>query len=129
MIPIQCLPRYAHKGKGKGSFYIAQYPVRRTAQSAVHLLPSLGGDLFIPTPTRLLGKHSTHTHTHTHTHTGRQAGRHARTHAHTQHASDTHTHTLTHTHTHIHTHTNTRTHERTHAHTHTHTHTHTVELT
>ena len=41
------------KKKGKGSFYIAQYPVRRTAQSAVHFLPSLV-DLFIPTPTRLL---------------------------------------------------------------------------
>ena len=38
---------------GKGSFYIAQYPVRWTAQSALHFLPSLA-DLFIPTPTRLL---------------------------------------------------------------------------
>ena len=37
----------------KGSFYIAQYPVRWTAQSALHFLPSLA-DLFIPTPTRLL---------------------------------------------------------------------------
>ena len=37
------------KGKGKGSFYIAQYPVRWTAQSASHFLPSLT-DLFIPTP-------------------------------------------------------------------------------
>ena len=37
------------KGKGKGSFYIAQYPVRWTAQSALHFLPSLT-DLFIPTP-------------------------------------------------------------------------------
>ena len=36
------------KGKGKGSFYIAQYPVRWTAQSALHSLPSLT-DLFIPT--------------------------------------------------------------------------------
>ena len=35
--------------KGKGSFYIAQYPVRRTAQSALHFLPSLT-DLFVPTP-------------------------------------------------------------------------------
>ena len=34
---------------GKGSFYIAQYPVRWTAQSASHFLPSLT-DLFIPTP-------------------------------------------------------------------------------
>ena len=37
----------------KGSFYIAQYPVRWTAQSALHFLPSLA-DMFIPTPTRLL---------------------------------------------------------------------------
>ena len=36
------------KGKGKGSFYIALYPVRWTAQSALHFLPSLT-DLFIPT--------------------------------------------------------------------------------
>ena len=35
--------------KGKGSFYIAQYPVHWTAQSALHFLPSLT-DLFIPTP-------------------------------------------------------------------------------
>ena len=35
--------------KGKGSFYTAQYPVRWTAQSASHFLPSLT-DLFIPTP-------------------------------------------------------------------------------
>ena len=35
--------------KGKGSFYIAQYPVRWIAQSASHFLPSLT-DLFIPTP-------------------------------------------------------------------------------
>ena len=41
------------KGKGKGSFYIAQYPVRWTAQSALHFLTPLA-DLFIPTPTRLL---------------------------------------------------------------------------
>ncbi len=40
------------KGK-KGSFYIAQYPVRWTAQSALHFLPPLA-DLFIRTPTRLL---------------------------------------------------------------------------
>ena len=39
--------------KGKGSFYIAQYPVRWTAQSALHFLPPLA-DQFIPTPTRLL---------------------------------------------------------------------------
>ena len=37
------------KKKSKGSFYIAQYPVRWTAQSASHFLPSLT-DLFIPTP-------------------------------------------------------------------------------
>ena len=41
------------KVKVNGSFYIAQYPVRWTAQSALHFLPSLA-DLFIPTPTRLL---------------------------------------------------------------------------
>ena len=41
------------KGKGKGSLYIFQYPVRGTAQSVVQLLPSLA-DLLIPTPTRLL---------------------------------------------------------------------------
>ena len=28
--------------KGKGRFYIAQYPVRWTAQSALHFLPSPG---------------------------------------------------------------------------------------
>ena len=39
--------------KGKGSFYIAQYPVRWTVQSALHFSPPLA-DLFIPTPTRLL---------------------------------------------------------------------------
>ena len=39
--------------KSKGSFYIAQYPVRWTAQSALRFLPSLA-DLFIPTPNRLL---------------------------------------------------------------------------
>ena len=41
------------KGKGKGRFYIAQYPVRWTAQRALHFLPPLT-DMFIPTPTRLL---------------------------------------------------------------------------
>ena len=41
------------KKKGKGSFYIAQYPVRWIAQSALHFLPPLA-DLFIPTQTRLL---------------------------------------------------------------------------
>ena len=41
-----------HK-KGKGSFYIAQYPVGWTAQSVVHFLPPLAA-LFIPTRTRLL---------------------------------------------------------------------------
>ena len=38
--------------KGKGSFYIAQYPVRWTAQSDLHSPPL--AVLFIPTPTRLL---------------------------------------------------------------------------
>ena len=37
------------KKKSKGSFYIAQYPVRWTAQSALHFLPS-STDLFILTP-------------------------------------------------------------------------------
>ena len=37
----------------KGHIYIAQYPVRWTAQSALHFLPPLA-DLFIPTPTPLL---------------------------------------------------------------------------
>ncbi len=37
--------------KDKGLFYIAQYPVRCTTQSALHFSSS---DLFIPTPTRLL---------------------------------------------------------------------------
>ena len=37
----------------KGLSYKAQYPVRRTAQNAVHVLPSLA-NLFIPTPTRFL---------------------------------------------------------------------------
>ena len=37
------------KGKSKGSLYIAQYPVRWTAQSALYFLPS-PTDLFIPTP-------------------------------------------------------------------------------
>ena len=41
------------KKKSKGSFYIAQYPVGWTAQSALHFLPPLA-DLFIPTPTQLL---------------------------------------------------------------------------
>ena len=40
-------------GKGKCIFYIAQYPVRWTAQSDLHFLPPLA-DLFIRTPTRLL---------------------------------------------------------------------------
>ena len=44
---------HVKKKEGKGSFYIAQYPVRWTTQSALHFLPSLT-DLFIPTPTRLL---------------------------------------------------------------------------
>ena len=44
---------YFRTNKGKGSFYIARYPVCWTAQSALHCLPSLA-DLFIPTATRLL---------------------------------------------------------------------------
>ena len=40
------------KEKVKGMFCIAQYPVRSTAQSALHFPPLT--DLFIPTQTRLL---------------------------------------------------------------------------
>ena len=37
-------PSHSQMGckKGRGSFYIAQYPVRWTAQSALHFLPSPG---------------------------------------------------------------------------------------
>ena len=38
---VNCLVIMVLKTKGKGSFYIAQYPVRWTAQSALHFLPSL----------------------------------------------------------------------------------------
>ena len=44
---------YYIKKRSRYFFYIAQYPVRWTAQSALHFLPSLA-DLLIPTPTRLL---------------------------------------------------------------------------
>ena len=44
-----CLKDTTEKESGKGSFYITQYPVRWTAQGALHFLPSLT-DLFIPTP-------------------------------------------------------------------------------
>ena len=55
-VSVQCRIS-ASMGK-KGSFYIAQYPVRWTAQSALHFLPPLA-DLFIPAPTRILpGKSS-----------------------------------------------------------------------
>ena len=47
------IPKLSWSDAIKGSFYIAQYPVRRTAQNALHFLSSLA-DLFIPTPTRLL---------------------------------------------------------------------------
>ena len=47
-LPKYCVKYYDYIVK-KGSFYIAQYPVRWTAQSALHFLPSLT-DLFIPTP-------------------------------------------------------------------------------
>ena len=46
---VCCCNTSCEEKKGKGSFYIAQYPVRWTAQSASHVLPSLT-DLFIPTP-------------------------------------------------------------------------------
>ena len=47
------VPQWHSGKKSKGSFNIAQYPVSWTAQSALHVLPSLA-DLFIPTPRRLL---------------------------------------------------------------------------
>ena len=43
----------SYRAPQKVVFYIAQYPVRWTAQSALHFLPRLA-HLFIPTPTRLL---------------------------------------------------------------------------
>ena len=51
--PDNFLNVFFYTYQGKGSFYKAQYPVRWTAQSALHFLPPLA-DLFIPTPTRLL---------------------------------------------------------------------------
>ena len=60
-----CTHKHAHdhpppynKGMVKVSFYIAQYPVRWTAQRALHFPPL--ADLFIPTPTRFSWKHSSH---------------------------------------------------------------------
>ena len=49
LFPRPISPLKFIKVKKKGSFYIAQYPVRWPAQSASHFLPSLT-DLFIPTP-------------------------------------------------------------------------------
>ena len=46
------------KGKGKGSSYIAQYPVLRTAQSALHFTSLT--DLFTQIPSRLLWEASSH---------------------------------------------------------------------
>ena len=43
--------------KRQGSFYIAQYPDRWTAQSALHCLPPLA-DLFIPNQVGFSGKDS-----------------------------------------------------------------------
>ena len=55
------IPLYIHcglKDTKKSCFYIAQYPVRWTAQSALHFLPSLE-NLFIPThQLGFSGKHS-----------------------------------------------------------------------
>ena len=39
-------------------FYIAQYPVRWTAQNGLHFTPL--AELFIPTPTRLLWEEISH---------------------------------------------------------------------
>ena len=52
---VRLLYRTPHtKVKGKGScFYIAQYPVLWTVQSALHVLPSLA-ELFSPTPIQRL---------------------------------------------------------------------------
>ena len=56
-----------HKGKCKGSFYIAQCPVSWTAQRALHFLPPMT-DLYIPTPfsaspgSILASEHGTHYH-------------------------------------------------------------------
>ena len=47
-----------HKNKVKASFYIAQYPVFRTVQSALHFIPLT--DLFTQTPSRLLWEASNH---------------------------------------------------------------------
>ena len=47
------------KGKVKASSHIAQYPVLRTAQSALHFTTSLT-DLFTQTPSRLLWEASSH---------------------------------------------------------------------
>ena len=52
------IKRAAYKGKGKFLYNIAQYPVFRTAQSAIHFT-SLA-DLFNQTPSRLLWDASTH---------------------------------------------------------------------
>ena len=46
------------KSKGKGSSYIAQYPILRTAQSALHFTSLT--DLFTQTPSRLLWEASSH---------------------------------------------------------------------
>ena len=46
------------KVKSKGSSYIAQYPVLRTAQSALHFTSLT--DLFTQTPSRLLWEASSH---------------------------------------------------------------------
>ena len=51
VVSIEIEEKYHFIVKGKGSFYIAQYPVSWTAQRALHFLPSLT-DLYIPTPTR-----------------------------------------------------------------------------
>ena len=48
-----------YKLKGKGSFYIAQYPVRWTAQSALHFFALPDRPVHSDTVLGFSGKHST----------------------------------------------------------------------
>ena len=57
-VNAQRMRPYMPGGRWRGGPYkrgttVVQYPVRWTAQSAIHFFPSLA-DLLIPTPTRLL---------------------------------------------------------------------------
>ena len=55
---LQRLCQRKHEVKSKGISYIAQYPVLRTAQSALHFTSLT--DLFTHTPSRLLWEASSH---------------------------------------------------------------------